>query len=457
MLREGAGPAERDHAYLSQRSKVKSQKMATNLDEARSWLTEHEEAIIELLDPEKAVERLRRECPDDFSQRDRDDVLLGYQTPRDRTEKLVDILRTRAPEALEVFREVIITHHPQLAAIIQPVNYRILWLCPTAEHAAMASFVLESYSETRLLGVEEGGPDSLVCRSSGLAFGRNDVLVKLVFPVRPELFPVMLSETVNRRERVELVLLTGGCEALRPDIPAGAAVLPSSAREGEHSVSCPTAVWVRDHKAELQREIERASWKTGHSRIYRETAYMDYYAAWLGRLYIELTGVQRGQRSSWLGQVGWREGGVDRNSDLMSRLLPDWDTGRLAQHLLREKRTWRCDPSSPLGMAPTESLLSRLHQRRTQLETFPSVIGQCAPSDPTFRSLSAPEEGGDVTDTHTHQFYRACSEQLLPNAQWLSCVCVCHDTASDSHKLTSFTAVTMAMEVVQMLLKRFSV
>lgn len=431
--------------------------MATQrLEEARRWLNENEEAIVENLDPKKAVQQLMRACLEDFSERDKDDVLLNYRTPRERTEKLVDILRTRALEALEAFREIIITQQPQLAEILQPVRYQVTWLCPSAKHAAMAVHLLESYSETRFLAAEDGGTEFLVRRSSG-AFGQSDTQVKLVFPVRPELFSHMLAETVMSRECAQLVVLTGACETLKSGIPPGQAVIPLSSSGGRSSVRCPTAHWARDHRGELTGRLKGASWMTELSCLYRDNAYLDYCAAWLGRLYVELVAVEKGQRSSWLEQLGWREGGVEGNSALMSHLLPDWDTGHLARHVLRERGTWRCDPSSPLGLAPTQPLLARLLQRKSDFNGFPSLIGQRAPHGPTFHSLSASGDGGgDVTDTPTHQFYRACSDHLTPDTDWLACLTVSHDAASDSHQLTACTAVTMAMEVALMRLSTYN-
>ena len=414
----------------------------------KQWLNDHEEALVEQLDPEEMVRGLRTMCPTYFDQRDRDDVLLKYSTPRERTEKLVDILRTRTPEVLEAFQQLITTLYPDLASTVQPVSYHILWLCPSARHAAMVVHILELYSGTQFLQVEEGGPDHLIRRSSGRALGVTGASVKLVFPIRPELFPRMLAETVRTRDRVDLAILTGHCEALGPRVPVGQAVIPASSSERGTTIPCPTA-------EKLQREkvgFEGASWAPEQARLYMKHAYMDYCAVWLGRLYVELTSTARGQRSGWLERLGWEEeGGLqnERNVSLLARCLPEWGTGQLARNLLRERRTWQRDINSPLGLAPKEALSSCLCEKKKHFNGFPAVIGSHAPSGLVFNPISPPGGGGDVTDDNTHQFYQTCHNSLRSDADWLACLSVCHDILTDCHELTAFTAITMAMEVAR--------
>lgn len=427
--------------------------MASNV-EGKEWLENYTDYIVKCLNPVKVVRGLRKMCPDGFDARDKDEILLKYHTPRERSEALLELLLKRTPEAREAFRQIIMTVHPHLGTIIQPVQFCVLWLSPSAVHAAMVVYVLERFAKTEFFSVEEGGPGFLA--RSGFAFGRKDVLIKLVFPVKPELFSDVLAETVQERrgERMCLAVLTGVCDALVPGVAVGQAVIPTSASEGGHLVHCHTAERLKGLQAGMQERLDNALWQSDLTELYKKYAYMDYYAACLGRLYAELMCAVGGHRSVWLEQFGWGKGGVEseRNRTCLAMKLPDWDTGQLAKHVLKERQTWKTNPSSPLGLAPKEALLSRIKERKGWYDEFPSVIGAHAPSGPVFNPLSAPGGDGDVTDTNTHMFYEACFRHLGPQTAWLACECVCHDAGSSSHELTAFTAVTMAMEVVQLLI-----
>ena len=421
-------------------------------EELKDWLVAHTDEIVEHLDPEQAVLRLRAICPDGFDAEDKDKVLLEQATPRERSEALLRLLLRRAHETREAFLQIIRTLHPHLAAVLWPVQYRVLWLCPSARHAAMVVHTLKQFTGTAFLPAEEGGPNFLVRRSSGSTFGKKDTLVKLVFPTKPEFFSEVLEEVVEdtEEERVHLAVLTGVCEALDPCMTTGQAVIPASASGAGGTVLCRTADRVRDQREMLGERIDNASWLPHLTELYKKYAYMDYQAVWLARLYVELMSVARGERSSWLERFGWEEGGMgsESNRGILVRNLPDWGNGRLARYVLKEKRTWKTDPSSPLGLAPRAAVLSHVSERG---DSFPSVIEPHAPSRPIFNPLSDPGCGGDVTDADTHRFYKLCSGNLQLDSAWLACKCVCHDTTSASHELTAFTAVTMAMEVVQLL------
>ena len=421
-------------------------------EELKEWLVSHTAEIVEHLDPVQAVSRLRAICPDGFDDADRDKILLEQATPRERSEALLRLLLHRAHETREAFLQIIQTLHPHLGAVLWPVRYQVLWLCPSPRHAAMVVHTLKQFAATEFLPAEDGGPNVLVRKSSGGALGKKDTLIRLVFPAKPEFFSDMLEEMVQdtEEERVHLAVLTGVCEALCPDIPAGWAVIPVSASGGGGTVHCHTAERVRGQRETLGERIDSASWLSRLTELYKKHAYMDYQAVWLGRLYVELL---RGERSTWLEQFGWEEGGVrsEGNRAIVARNLLDWDNGRLARYVLKEKRTWTTDATSPLGLAPRDPLLSRISERREWYDSFPSVIEPRAPSRPAFNPLSTPGGGGVVTDTETHHFYELCSRNLQQDSGWLACKCVCHDTASASHELTAFTAVTMAMEVVQLL------
>ena len=426
--------------------------MASEEDD-REWLEVHEEAIIEQLDPARALPLLRHECPNGLDSRDEDDILLKHVTPRERTEALLAVLHERTPEAREALRRVIFRLHPHLARVIQPVRYQVLWLTPSPQHAAVVVHVLETYAESKFSPVEEVAPECLV--RWGFVFGEKDVLVKLVFPVKPELFSDMLAEAVRERreERVNLALLTGSCDAVSPEATIGQALIPTSASKGGCLVGCLTAERVKGRRESLRQRLGEASWRSELRELYKRHAYMDYCAVCLGRLYADLQCRAGGERSQWLEMFGWGEGGVQNESNraCLSAKLPEWETGRLANCVLREKRTWRVDASSPLGLAPREDLLSRISEKKGWYDHFPALIEGSAPSGPVFSPLSTPGEGGVAMDTNTQEFYEACSQRLGPETAWLACVCVCNDSASASHELTAFTSVTMAMEVVQLL------
>lgn len=417
----------------------------------REWLQTHAEDIVVHLDPVKAVQRLRIVCPEGFDRTDQETV-LGHSTSLERSEALLKILDTRPPEVSEALLKIVMTSHPRLAAIIQPVRFRVLWLCPSSQHAAMAVHVLETFSETKFLPVQDGGPNFLVRR--GYAFGKKDMLIMVAFPVKPEFFSDMLSETIQQRdeEEIHLALLTGVCDAMVPRASVGQAVIPPSSEDGASVLRCHTADRVKNVTENLRERISRARWlsRLTEPGPYREAAYLDYCAARLGRLYVELCS---GIWSEWLTQFGWQEGGdaqSERNRACLSAQFPDWESGKLARYVLRERQTWTTDPASPLGLAPKGGLLSRVIERKCWYNEFPSPI-DLTPSGPVFNPLSPPGCGGDVTNTNTHKFYEACS-RLESKIPWFACLCVCHDAVSSNHEHTAFTAVTMAMEVVQLII-----
>lgn len=423
--------------------------MASN-GAGKEWLQTHTEDIVQHLDPEKAVLKLLINCREGFDKTDQEAVLVK-STSLERTETLLQILETRPSEVIEAFRQIVMTCHPRLAAIIQPVRFRVLWLCHSAQHAAMAVHVLETFSETKFLPVQGGGPKFLVRR--GCAFGQKDMLIKVAFPVKPEFFSDMLAETVQQRdeEEIHLAVLTGVCDAIVPWTSVGQAVIPSLARDEGSLLHCRTADRVKNLTENLRDRISSSRWlsRLTEPGPYRECMYLDYCASRLGRLYVELCS---GMESAWLSQFGWQEGDAlsESNRACLSRQFPDWESGKLARYVLKERQTWRTDPTSPLGLSPKQDLLSRIIERKCWYNEFPSPIDP-TPSGPIFNPLSTPGCGGDVTDTNTHQFYKACSH-LETRIPWFACLCVCHDAVSSNHEHTAFTAVTMAMEVVQLII-----
>lgn len=423
-------------------------------EEDKMWLMRQEETIVQHLDPERTMKLLRKMFPDEFDSRDVEDILVKYHTSHDRTEALLLLLHTRPVEALKAFRTVITILHPSLAAILQPVRYRVLWVCPSAKHAAMAVHLLKQYTSTDFILPEDGGLQYMIRRSIGSAFGDEQTLIKLVFPVRPEMFQQMLDEVVKKDMGTNLVIMTGVCESRVPSLTMGQVVIPSCVHDS--NLQCPGAERVRNLEKTLRERLKKATWHEKHDQFYSEHTYIDYCAAWLGRLHFELTNTSRGQSSIWLDRQGFREGGLGNevNRSILAHRLPLWETGRLARHVLQERRTWRIDHTSPLGLTPKPDTANNISERIRQCEIFPGLPGAQAPSAPVFNSLSSPGGGrgshGDVTDSSTCQFYKACSNHLGAGTEWLACLCVCYDATTDSHELTSFTAVTMAMEIVQM-------
>lgn len=431
--------------------------MASNgkVKDVKELLQTHAEDIVELLDPVKAVLMLRMMCPEGFDKTDQETV-LGHVTSRERSDALLGILHTRPPEVSEALLQIIMMSNPRLAAKIQPVRCCVLWVCQSAQHAAMAVHVLETFSKTKFLPVQNRGSNFLVRR--GYAFGKEDVLIKVVFPVKPEFFSDMLSGTVQQsdEEKIHLALLTGVCDAMVSPVSVGQAVIPPSSKDGGSVVYCRTADRVKNVMENLRERISRARWLSRLTQPgpYRESAYLDYCAACLGRLHVELCSRIW---SEWLTRFGWQEGEdaqSERNRACLSTQFPDWESGKLARYVLRERQTWRTDPASPLGLAPKEGPLSRVIERKCWYDEFPSPI-EHTPSGPIFNPLSTPGCGGDVTDINTHKFYEACS-RLEPKIPWFACLCVCHDAVSSSHEHTVFTAVTMAMEVVQLIISELA-
>lgn len=422
----------------------------------KEWLRTNREALVEHLQPRRTVAALVAVDPEGLDALDMENIFQKHTTSRDQSEALLDILATRGEEFCEAFRRVIQMTSPHLAAIVDPLRYQILWLAPTPQHAAMVVHVLERYAHAKFLPVEEG-LECLVRR--GAVFGERDVQVRLVFPVRTEAFPRVVSEVVQGS--VDMAVLTGACDSLSDAASAGRVLVPTTACSEGQAVSCPGARRVDMLQGTLQGRLQRAEWQSGELRqLYRRHAYMDHQAVLLARLYLELQHVGRGEESAWLAGHGWvreeEEEGVWREGKraMLSRLLPDWGTGRLASTLLRERKTWSVDTASPLGMAPGQDLLARVRERVDWCDQFPRVIASEAPTAPLFGSISHPGGDGLATDTDTYQFYQVCSSRLGQDRPWLACKCVCHDMESGSQELSAFSSVAMAMEIVQLLRTR---
>ena len=422
-----------------------------------SRFTEEEPEILNGIDPEKTVSLLRRTCPDALDRHDKEEIFLKNTTSLERNEALVQTLSTRPPEVREAFERIVLLHYPRLSSIIQPEQYRVLWLAPSPQHAAMVVYVLEKYAKATFYPTEEGGVNFLT-RKAMMKFGVGEssaaMVVKLAFPVKPELFPSMVADVVEHRERerVDTAILTGVCEALSRDATVGSVLLPTSSKDGR-TIVCPTAQGLQATVHCLQERCGNASWLGELRDHYKKHAYMDYQAVLLARLYVELQRVANGECSTWLEHMGAVDGSMQSAANMaaISRHLPDWAGGQLATALAKKKRTWRVDTHSPLGLSPKESVTSRTEERVRWFDGFPSPVPDSAPCQPLFGSVSLPGEGGTSTDTDTHLFYQACSSRLPQPARWLACKCVCHDSHSSTRELTAFAAVTMALEIVQLL------
>ena len=409
------------------------------------WLEEQREEILDNLRPRETFRQLLILFPDLFDSQDEDNIFLKSQTPREQSGALLDLLKTRPREALQAFRRVVSTLSPSLGALLWPVSLRLLWLCRSPRHAAMVVHLLKTFASTEFLDTEEGGPCFLVRRSSGGALGDEGALLTLAFPTTPEQFPQMLQEVCAQREKTDLVVLTGSCEALVPGLPAGKAVVPLSSRERDSTVSCRAAERVRHLQTTLQVRLEEgAAWQRDHRKLYSRHTYLDYCSAWLARLCVEVT---QTERSAWMERHGVarkRGGGV-------ACRVPEWETGELARHVLRERRSWSVDHASPLGVSPNPSLLSRVSERIASFDGFPSPVEPSPPAGPGFNPLTT--VGGEgVSSPNASLFFKTCSAQLPTDCDWLACLAVCHDVFSDSWELAAHTSVTMAMEVVQMLM-----
>lgn len=402
------------------------------------WLEEHREELTEHVNARETIARLRTLSPELFDSQDEDDILLRHQTPREQTGALLDLLTTRAREGLNAFRQVVSIFQPSLASLLWPVSYQVLWLCPSPQHAAVTAHLLKRFTNTEFLSSQEEGPGYLSRRSYGGAFGNDGTLVKLVFPTRPEHFPQMLRDTCSEMEQSNLVILTGCCEARGPGLPAGQVVVPLSAGEEGQRVSCRAAGRVRDLQVTLETRLRNAVWREEHAELYRRHAYLDYCSAWLERLYVEMT---RASHSTWMETQGVAE---DERGGVVCR-IPEWGTGELANYVLTERRSWNVDHTSPLGISPRPDLVSHTSEKISRFDSFPSPMSPTPPSAPVFNPLST---GGDgVESPPASQFFTACSSQL--STAWLACLAVCHHSHYDNPHLSAHTAVTMAMEIVQ--------
>ena len=408
------------------------------------WLEEHLEELTEHLDPRETITRLRTLFPDLFDSKDEDEILLRHVTPLEQTGALVNLLKTRPTEALQAFHQVLSICQPSLASLLWPVSYSILWLCPSPQHAAMAAYLLKTFTDTDFLPPRQGGPGHLLRSSCGSGFGKEGTLVTLAFPSRPEHFPEMVSEMFKQTEQANLVILTGSCEPLGPGVSPGHAVVPLSAGDGEETVACSTALRVRDLQGRLEARLVNAVWLKEQSNVYSRCAYLDYCSAWLTRLYVEMTA---GTKSSdWMERQGVtreQRGGV-------ACPFPEWEMGELARHVLTRGRGWNVDHTSPLGISPNPELVSRVREKVGRYGSFPSPINPIPPTTPLFNPLSTTSDG--VSSSYASHFFKTCSAQLATGTDWLACLGACHDTTSDTPELSTHTSVTMAMEIVQMLM-----
>ena len=411
-------------------------------EQEKQWLEENREEIMENLNPKETIRRLRK-ISDVLDARDEDDVMLRHHTPRDQTGALLDLLRSRSREALKAFRPVVTSLHPQLASRLWPDGYCLLWLCPSAHHAAMAAHLLERFTNTKLLPPQDG-PEFLVRRSLGGAFGYEDALLTLVFPLKPERFPDILSEALL--EAANLVVMTGSCEALVAGLPVGQPVVPLSVGEGEAAIVCGAAQTVREQRMTLGTRLKDAVWRTELlKKLHKQNGYMNYCSAWLARLHYELATEQRSQ---------WMERQRLSREDIGSCCqIPEWASGELSRHVLKERRSWRVNPDSPLGITPDPAITARISQK---LHSFPSPVKDTLPTDHVlFNTLST--EAGDKEDISSQDaaaFYRACSTQLSADTEWLACLCLCHDPHSDSQELPAHTAISTAAEIVKIFMSR---
>ena len=413
------------------------------------WLEEHREEIVEYLAPRETVKKLRNQFPELFDGRDVDDIILKHVTPREQSEALLDLLRSRPREALQAFRHVLSSLTPHLASQLWPVTRRLLWLCPSPAHAAVVVHLLKRFTRTEFVEPQDGGPVWLLRRSSGGALGAEGALLTLAFPHRPGMFHEMLPDVL--REKADIVVMTGSCEALVPGLSAGQAVVPLSLGEGGSTTVCRAAERVRDHQNTLRTRLEQAPWKKDVHQMYTDSSYMDYCSVWLARLYVEMTDPSGGN-SGWVesqGVVRLEGGGV-------ACRIPEWGSGELARHLLGERRTWRVDPTSPLGIAPTPAITSRITQKIHNFDSFPSRLETTPPCVPVFNPLSTGTgKDGEISSPEAAQFFKTCSAKLPADSQWLACLSLCHDIHSDNLELSTHTAVTMAIEVLQMLMSFF--
>lgn len=417
-------------------------------EEEKWWIEERLEEIVQHLKPRETIMRLRERFPNIVDEEDVDNVLLKYKTPREQTIAVVDLLKTRPREGLVAFREVISVTSPALGSLLWPAGYRILWFSPTPRDAAMVVHLLQQYSDISFHPVEDGGLGHLVRRSSGGVFGDDSALLTLAFPTRPELFQQMLKEMCREEKKIDLVILTSHCEAMGTEIPAGQSVVPHSFKDGETTISCRTAERIKHLQTTLNGRVKEAIWQTERTKMYDKEAYMNYCSVWLARLYIELNrSRERGQRSDWIERQGIK---VKEKGGMVCQ-IPEWETGELAGYVLNQRRTWHIDSTSQLGIAPNPTLLTHVTQKIDKFNSFPTPPQSTPPSGVVFNPLTTGGEG--VLSMEANQFFQTCSTELASeDTEWLASLAVCYDHTSDTLHLSSHTSVTMAMDIVHMLM-----
>ena len=462
----------------------------------KEWLRENYETFLQYLDPRRAVAALRSVDPEGLDPLDLENIFQKHTTPREQTEMLLNILPTRGPEFCEAFRRVVQMTNARLASIVAPVRYRILWVAPSARHAALVAHTLQKYAQASFLPAQER--EGYLVRN-GTVFGEKDAQVSLAFPTKSGSVSALLGEAVERN--VNFALLTGVSELLAPPTvhtpatPSADRILvvtEASSPAHPHPVRCPTAQRAQDHLLQrcLQERLKRAEWACASLReTHRQRTLRAAQAGFLARLWVELQCVWRGEESTWLSAVGWEREGVrseegvrrdgegvrgerkgavgegdsakvesegvigvigERNRALLGRLLPDWPTGELARWLLKQ-RSWHVDSASPLGLSPTEQAL-KAAQRERDTQQFSRSPDTELHFDPVFGCVSPPGGPGVASDPDTFLFYQSCSRRLGEGGLWLACRYL--RSTNHGEDLGEFLAVAVAMEVIQLLRTR---
>lgn len=462
----------------SESSSIDEELDATRKDEPKykQILTEQTDALVEGMTPIPVLEQLQRRKV--FDRSDREEV-LAVTTTKGKNDKIVDLLvRGRGEEGFVGFvaslREL---HYTQLAELLVPVRYRILWCSSAASHAAVVVHMLETHAnaEFQAVEVEEG----LNCLSRrGVVFDGEDIYtvveIHLVFPIDDKCVSgAMESAFSSVCPQADIVVMSGVCERIGEEVRGGDLILANEAIEkatnSQIKRSGPNPKFVETLCRHLQQLFAHnpPSWVADVSSLLAEHNTLQYETLWLARLHSELLRLRSGQKDSpWLAAIGWDQAQSSllnrQNQEVLAKYLHDWESGKLVSLLLKAatKKTWCVDPSSPLGITPPACLVAAVEGHVATDSAFPVAVEQHPPSlVPRVGIVSSfvPKERETpctplAVDKDCYQFYIHCQEKLGMDKPWFLCKGVAYEGTNDAACTISSTCVLM--EAVKLFLEQ---
>ena len=333
--------------------------------------------------------------------------IMAKATTQEKNDKLIAILMTRnAVKAFVVLVDALWRVDPHLANGLQPVQSTVVWFASNPVHAAAIADTLQKYAGVKL-GAVQGGVDYLCRQSRGKVFDLEDVRLWLVFPARlankkrPSSIPDMVKSALSQIwPKVTLAVMSGVCDGVGGRVIPGRpifvteAVKPHRSSEGTSADSVgPTP---GDIETARQQTQTQPTWLAEVESSHSAPSSLQYQSHWLARLYSEIQRVREEEKSQWLESIGWDVTNPamlsEQHRAILSSKLSDWQSGKLVSALLRERALWQVDPSSPLGLTPSASLLRRLDDNLRSNPDYLAHLEARSPDAVHFGVMATSEE-----------------------------------------------------------------